>query len=185
MAGYYNEFTQILEGYLNEKNRFTDILEKVEKATGVKRLYITEGLLGLVSLYMILGHFAAFICNGIGFVYPAYASIIALETSNKEDDTKWLTYWVVFAFFSVMEFFSDIIFSWFPFYWLFKVGFLIWCFLPIQGNGSLVVYNRFIRPVFLKNRTQLDNSFNSAVNEASGFAGKAFDSVSKFAAKSD
>lgn len=174
-----------MERHLHEKNRVTDLLEKVEKATGVKRLYIAQGALGLVSLYMILGHFAAFICNGIGFVYPAYASIIALESANKEDDTKWLTYWVVFAFFSVIEFFSDIIFSWFPFYWLFKVGFLIWCFLPIQGNGSLVVYHRFIRPVFLKNRAQIDNTLNTAVNEVSGLAGKALDSAAKLASKSE
>ena len=40
---------------------------------------------------------------------------------HKEDDTKWLTYWVVFALFSVFEFFSDFIFSWFPLYWLVKV----------------------------------------------------------------
>ena len=50
-----------------------------------------------------------------------YISIKALESVNKDDDTKWLTYWVVFALFSVVEFFSDIIFSWFPFYWLVKV----------------------------------------------------------------
>ena len=40
------------------------------------------------------------------FAYPAYCSIKALETLNKQDDKKWLTYWVVFAFFSVLEFFA-------------------------------------------------------------------------------
>lgn len=45
----------------------------------------------------------------------------ALETPKKEDDTKWLTYWVVFAVFTIVEFFSDYILCWFPVYWLFKV----------------------------------------------------------------
>ena len=40
------------------------------------------------------------------FAYPAYCSIKALETLNEQDDKKWLTYWVVFAFFSVLEFFA-------------------------------------------------------------------------------
>ena len=57
----------------------------------------------------------------IGFVYPAYCSVRALESRSKDDDTQWLTYWVVFALFSVIEFFSDILVGWVPFYWLTKV----------------------------------------------------------------
>jgi hypothetical protein len=61
------------------------------------------------------------LCNFIGFVYPALESIKAIESRNKDDDTKWLTYWVVYAYLSTIEFFSDILLSWFPFYWLAKV----------------------------------------------------------------
>jgi len=156
MAHYYQDAVDKLEKMLHEKNRVTDILEKVENATGVKRVYIAQGVIGVLSIYMIVGYFAEFVCNAVGFIYPAYASIHALESVHKEDDTKWLTYWVVFSLFSVIEFFSDIIFSWFPFYWLAKVAFLIWCFMPMQCNGSMVIYNRFIRPVFLKTRTDID-----------------------------
>jgi len=181
MASYYEAFNARLEALLQEKNKATEILEKMEKATGVKRLYIAQGLLGFIAIYMIIGHFAAFICNLVGFVYPAYASIHALESRSKDDDTKWLTYWVVFAFFSTIEFFSDIIFSWFPFYWLAKVAFLIWCFLPITGNGSMVVYNRVIRPIFIKNKSKIDN----AVDQAAGFAGKALDAAQKLSQKNE
>lgn len=48
-------------------------------------------------------------------------SVKAIESSDKNDDTEWLMYWVVFATFSVFEFFSDIFLSWFPFYFLAKV----------------------------------------------------------------
>ncbi|KAI1283134.1 Receptor expression-enhancing protein 5 [Halotydeus destructor] len=173
MAQYYAKFNETLEGYLKEKNKVTDLLEKIEKATGVKRLYIAQGILGFVGLYMIVGHFAALVANLVGFIYPAYKSIQALESHGADDDTKWLTYWVVYAFFSTIEFFSDIIFSWFPFYWLAKVVFLIWCFLPISGNGSMVVYHRFIRPIFLKNKSKIESAVDSAVDQASGLVGKA------------
>ena len=46
------------------------------------------------------------------FAYPAYCSIQALESKTKGDDTQWLTYWVVFAAFSVIEYFADFIAGW-------------------------------------------------------------------------
>jgi len=182
MAAYYEAFNSRLEAFLQEKNVVTDLLEKAEKTTGVKRLYIAQGILGFITLYMIIGSFAELICNLVGFIYPAYASVNALETRQTQDDTKWLTYWVVFAFFSTIEFFSDIIFSWFPLYWLAKVVFLIWCFLPISTNGSAIIYARVIRPIFVKNRTKIDSAFD----QASGLAGRVLDEAQKLAAtKSD
>ena len=47
--------------------------------------------------------------------------IKAIESATKDDDTKWLTYWVVYGLFSVAEFFADIFLSWFPFYYMGKV----------------------------------------------------------------
>lgn len=51
-------------------------------------------------------------------------SIKAIESPNKDDDTQWLTYWVVYGFFGVGEFFFDIVLSWFPFYYVCKVRML-------------------------------------------------------------
>lgn len=34
----------------------------------------------------------------------------------------WLTYWVVYSLFGLAEFFSDLLLSWFPFYYAGKVG---------------------------------------------------------------
>jgi len=52
----------------------------------------------------------------------SFHRVKAIESPDKDDDTEWLMYWVVFAAFSVVEFFSDILLSWFPFYFLMKVG---------------------------------------------------------------
>jgi len=45
----------------------------------------------------------------------------AIESANKDDDTQWLIYWVVYSVFALVELFTDIFFSWVPFYWFFKV----------------------------------------------------------------
>lgn len=163
MSQYYQLLVNKLDTIVHDnKSQLTPYFEKVEKMTGVKRIYLAQALLGVLSLYLIVGKAAQFVCNMIGFVYPAYKSLVALETSNKEDDSKWLTYWVVFAAFSVVEFFSDSLMSWFPFYWLAKVIFLLWCSADIPINGSSLIYNRFIRPVFLQHKGKLQASSNGS-----------------------
>lgn len=46
----------------------------------------------------------------------------AIDSPEKDDDTQWLTYWVVYAVFGIMEYFTDLILSWIPFYFLAKVS---------------------------------------------------------------
>lgn len=163
MSQYYQLAVNKLDSLVHDKqSQLTPYFEKAEKLTGVKRVYLAQAILGVLSLYLVVGRAAQFVCNLIGFVYPAYRSLVALETSNKDDDSKWLTYWVVFAAFSVVEFFSDCLMSWFPLYWLAKVVFLLWCSMDSPVNGSTIIYNRFIRPVFLQHKSKLTGSSNGS-----------------------
>merc|ERR1711935_906429 len=73
-------------------------------------------------------------------------------------DTQWLVYWVVFAAFSVCEFFSDILVGWVPFYWFLKCTFLTWCMSPL--NGSATIYNNILLPLFNRNQSKIDNVLN-------------------------
>lgn len=160
-----------LEKSLHDENQpWTCAFEWAESKTGIKRLYLFMVLIVCLAFYMVFGYAAQLLCNIIGFLYPAYRSIKALESPSKEDDTKWLTYWVVFAFFSVVEYFSNILLSWFPFYWLFKCLFHIWCFVPLENNGSIVIYNRIIRPRFLKHQEQVDNMLGDLAGTAAKLA---------------
>lgn len=177
MANYVEQYRASLEKVLYQPGKINDLLTQVEAKTGVKRLYIALGVLGLLSIYLVFGYGAQLVCNAIGFVYPAYASLKALESSHKDDDTKWLTYWVVYAYLSTIEFFSDILLSWFPFYWLAKCVLLLWCFAPGTWNGSNILYNKVIRPAYLKYQSRVDTVLQDANSHAMNLAAKAADKV--------
>lgn len=105
-------------------------LAEAEQKVGVEKFYIAlaGGFLTLGLLYLLGG--GVLIVNLVGFAYPAYMSFKALATPQPDDDTQWLTYWVVFAFFSLTEQCTSLFMSWIPFYLYLKLGFFVWCFFP-------------------------------------------------------
>ncbi|KAG5876199.1 hypothetical protein JTB14_001942 [Gonioctena quinquepunctata] len=163
---------QQLDVSLHDSSKpWTSILDKAEKKTGLDRLYICAGAVVLVGLWLVFGYFAQLICNTVGFLYPAYMSIKAIESRSKDDDTKWLTYWVVFAIFSITEYFADFIVRWFPLYWLVKCIFMVWLMIPTAFNGSMILYNRIVKPYFIKHHQNIDD----ALGRVKESANKVFD----------
>ncbi|KAG1687298.1 Receptor expression-enhancing protein 5 [Nymphon striatum] len=178
-------YLQRIDKKLHEKNMVTDYLEKAEKASGVKRLYLALGTAGFIGLWLAIGYGGQLLCNLIGFGYPAYESIKAIESKDQRDDTKWLTYWVVYAAFGIFEFFSDIFLDWFPFYWLLKCIFLVWCFLPFSSNGSTFIYAKIIKPFFLKNQAKIDEAMDKLKDGVTDLAGAAAAKAAEQAVKQD
>jgi len=158
---------ETLEKVLKDDSKpWTRYFALAEQKTGVDRLYIFVASVLFLALYLVIGIGQQLLSNVIGFLYPAYCSIKAIETKEKDDDTKWLTYWVVFAFFTIVETFADYIVGWFPVYWLAKCLFYIWLMVPTEYNGSLILYRRIIRPRFLQYHGSIDNLLADAKQKA-------------------
>lgn len=97
-------------------------------------------------VFLNLGGIGQLLSNLAGFVLPGYYSLKALKSRAKDDDTKLLTYWVVFASLQIIEFWSKTILYWIPAYFLFKTIFLVYIALP-STNGAELVYNSVILPI--------------------------------------
>merc|ERR1712150_156948 len=115
-------------------------LKQLKKATG---LQITWMLLGAA----VLAVFLVYIFSGlralatlVGVVYPAWCSLKAIKSTDKEDDTFWL-----------------------PFYELLKIVFYLFLFSP-QFKGALTIYYALLEPLVSK----LVTYEKSAVNAAKG-----------------
>merc|ERR1712057_145975 len=123
-----------------------DALQMLQEKTGVKKLYIAAGISLFVVIFILFGFGAGLLCNFVGFVYPAYASFKSLESQNTNDDRLWLTYWVVYSCFCLIEGFLEYILFWVPFYYPIKLAFLFYLFLP-QTQGAMQIYSKFLQPL--------------------------------------
>lgn len=90
-----------------------------------------------------------------GMLYPAYASYKAVRTKNIREYVRWMMYWIVFALFSATETFTDLLISWFPFYYEMKMAFVIWLLSPYT-RGSSLIYRKFVHPTLSRKEKEID-----------------------------
>mmetsp|Transcript_13425 Transcript_13425/g.16584 ORF Transcript_13425/g.16584 Transcript_13425/m.16584 type:complete len:179 (+) Transcript_13425:205-741(+) len=158
---------------LEKKLKEIPQLKELQKKIGVPLVPVILGL--IVLLIIIIFFFSGLkpITSIVAFVYPAYRSIIAINTANKDDDTLWLSYWVFYGLFVTFESVLDMILFWIPFYEIIKMGIYLYLYLP-ETNGALVLYVQLIKPFATKlqlyedkvksNISNAYNNFNSNSN---------------------
>ncbi|KAI1719681.1 TB2/DP1, HVA22 family domain-containing protein [Ditylenchus destructor] len=129
------------------------VLSELEKRTKLNRNQIGYVGAALLALYLGFGQFAQVVCNLIGFAYPTYCSVKAIRSEDKQDDTRWLMYWTVFAFFTLVDNWLVLIV---PFYWLFKTPFLAYLASP-NTDGAKILYNHIVSPAVSKFDQYLEN----------------------------
>ncbi|KAL6232155.1 protein yop1 [Aspergillus navahoensis] len=121
------------------------VLNNLERQTSVPKVYVILGLGGIYTFLVFFNIAGQLLVNLAGFIIPTYYSLDALFSAGRADDTQWLTYWVVYAFFTVVESAISAPY-WFPFYYIFKFALVLWLALP-QTNGAQVVFKSLLQPL--------------------------------------
>ncbi|WOO83490.1 Protein YOP1 [Vanrija pseudolonga] len=181
---YVQQVQKTAQGQLNsldaELNKFP-ILRDIEKKTNVPKAYgvLALGASAVLLIFFNLFGLAGAVSNLIGWGLPAYLSIKAIETPSTNDDKQWLTYWVVFGTFNLIESFAiRPILYWIPLYYVFKTVFTIWLFLPAT-RGAEVLYFNVIRPFVVKGASRpaapATSSFSTSSTGAAAAAPSSFE----------
>merc|ERR1711959_124056 len=173
MADAQGSPVERIEAFLDK----IEALQTLQDKTGIKKLYLAAGVALVVTIIIFFG-----------FVYPAYASFKSLEANDVNDDRLWLTYWVVYSCFCLIEGFLEYVLFWVPFYYPIKLAFLCYLFLP-QTKGAVQLYEKFLRPALKPYVTLIDGAANDAINKVQGAAstlsGQASAAVGKETVKTD
>jgi len=119
-------------------------MEQVKKATGLTEAQIMSYSLTLGIACVVFGIGASYITCLIGVAYPVFKSFLTLDQDDEEEEKQWLTYWVVFGCFNIVDHFAGFILHFIPFYYVLKLGFLVFLFHP-KTKGATWVYDSYLR----------------------------------------
>ncbi|CAG8546463.1 12440_t:CDS:2 [Acaulospora morrowiae] len=115
------------------------------------------------------------VCNFAGFLYPAYASFKAIKVNDTKSITPWLMYWTVMALFSIGEGIVDKVAFWLPFYYEFKMLFILWLIMPqtqarnlimFYENGATRLYRSLVDPTLTRHEQDIDMALGNAQERA-------------------
>ena len=158
------EIKEQAQGFVaNIKSRFNKEIELISKKTGYDGKIIS-GILCVCALLTFINLFGKYITCLVGVTLPAYWSIKAIESPEFNDDKQWLTYWAIYGIFTLFDQFANIILRIVPFYFVIKIIFLIWCFMP-NTMGALFVYNKLVGPYFRKYENKIDQKIEKFIRE--------------------
>jgi len=93
-------------------------LNEISSRLSLPRRFVSLGIVGFGLCFVLFGLGQGLLCTVVGVVYPAYMSMKALEAKplSAECMVQWLTYWVCYSVFSVIEIFVKILLfcAWVP-----------------------------------------------------------------------
>mmetsp|Transcript_6349 Transcript_6349/g.9935 ORF Transcript_6349/g.9935 Transcript_6349/m.9935 type:complete len:168 (+) Transcript_6349:294-797(+) len=134
-----------------------DRLRDLEKKTGQPKAYLFFAIFSLLLTLVVSIGGAKLLSDIVAFGYPAYMSFKAIDSSDATDDTQWLTYWVVFASFSITESVMTFVVNWIPFYYIIKSVFFTWLYHP-RFMGAGLVYKQIIKPFVMPHLQSFEHS---------------------------
>ncbi|XP_004250166.1 HVA22-like protein e [Solanum lycopersicum] len=119
-----------------------------------------------------MGHFWTLICYlhtlagpVTMLLYPLYASVVAIETSDKLDDEQWLAYWIFYSFLTLMEMVLQHVLEWIPIWYDVKLIFVAWLVFP-HFRGAAFIYDKFVREKIIKRYRESSSSSPQHINKS-------------------
>ncbi|KAJ8602867.1 hypothetical protein CTAYLR_010629 [Chrysophaeum taylorii] len=114
-------------------------LDEFEKTTSQDKALIAGGAFVFAVLLFLFLCPQPLVLNIVGCAYPIYASMKMLAEESMSEAPMWITYWVVFTSFKMIMGPLDLILSFVPFYFYFKLTFLIYLFYPSTKGAQKVL----------------------------------------------
>ena len=124
-------------------DKWKEIMNSTKEKTGIDGIYVII-FLAICVFFVYLGIMGSLITSLVGTLYPGFSTIKSIQKNTRKKE--WLTYWVVFGSFLIFDMFSNIIVKFIPFYFVLKILFLIWMFIP-GSNGCKLVYEFLISKI--------------------------------------
>ena len=152
-------------------------MDEIHQKTGLKPVHVFGIFIGILFLFVFSGYASVFFAGLVGLVYPIWKSFRALETESLDDDKQWLTYWTVYGIFVIFDDYSEFILQHFPYYYPFKLVFLVWLFSPTT-KGAIVMYNSIVKPLFVRYSAKIDEFIDRLVGESQDIVDKAKKDIS-------
>ena len=159
-----SEIKEQAQGFMEKiKSKFNKEIDLISKKTGYDGKKIA-GILAVCAVLTFINLFGKYITCLVGVTLPAYWSIKAIESQEYGDDKQWLTYWAIYGIFTLLDHFANFILRIFPFYFVIKIIFLIWCFMP-NTMGALFIYNKLVGPYFRKYEEKIDKKLKNLLEK--------------------
>lgn len=121
------------------------------KKQGVNSGLLVGAVLFVVGLVLLLLQGWQILVLSLTVLYPGLHSIRAIESEGKDDDKVWLTYWMVFGLYTVVDTFFGFLFYFVPYWDWIKMGLFIWLLLP-QFNGAQIIYESVLRKLLTEHK---------------------------------
>ncbi|PVV05183.1 hypothetical protein BB560_000303 [Smittium megazygosporum] len=115
------------------------VFVSIEQKTGVSKVIFGSAFYFLMLFISYFNLGASVIVNLFGFCYAFYVSSRSITNKNLAAYIQWQTFWYIYGFLSVLEFFNNFLLYWLPKYYFYKFLFFVWLMYP-STRGATTVY---------------------------------------------
>ena len=111
---------------------------------------------------MLLGYYTALpLITAVSVALPCYGTFKALQSKSEAALTRHLSYWLIFALVTTVEFFLDTVGAFLPFYYEAKLAFFLWLVLE-RTDGASKLYAK-MEPLLKTYEPEVDKAIASGL----------------------